>query len=114
MKSGTTPAVIAPCSQESTRPGVVAGEGWGPVRLGAPLKAVDAFLGKGQRGYEYKDGYFKQYEPKGIEVSFDKSTNTVDAIFFYNGQQNDEQIGSFCGQTENGIGDRKSVVGRAS
>lgn len=103
------PVVTTECSQDSTKPKIIAGEGWGPVRLGAPSKAVDAFLGKGLRKSGNKDVYFKQYVPKGVEVSFDNSTDTVHAIFFYNGQRNDEQIGLFCGQTANGIGWQSSV-----
>lgn len=103
------PAVTTLYSQDSTQPKVVAGEGWGSVRLGASSTVVDAFLGKGQRGNGYRDVYFKQYAPKGVEVSFENSTDTVHAIFFYNGQRNDEQIGVFCGQTAKGIGWQSTV-----
>ena len=103
------PVATNECSQDSKRPKIIAGEGWGPVRVGAPSKVVDAFLGKGQRENSYNDAYFKQYAPKGVQVSFDSSTDTVHAIFFYNGQRGDEQMGLFCGQTAKGIGWQSSV-----
>ncbi len=108
-KTGISAATSAGCQQDSTRPEIVAGEGWRPVRIGATSKAVDAFLGEGQRGNRYSDVYFKEYASKGIEVSYDNSTDTVHAIFFYNGQHDREQIGLFCGQTAKGIGWRSSV-----
>jgi hypothetical protein len=99
----------AHCAPDSAQPKIIPGEGWGPVRIGASSKAVDALLGKMQAGNGYKDGYFKEYAPKGIQVNFNAKTNTVQAIFFYNGQRGDEQIGFFCGETLNGVGWQSSV-----
>jgi hypothetical protein len=35
------------CRVDEGQPKIVAAEGWGPVRIGAPSKTVDAFLGEG-------------------------------------------------------------------
>lgn len=35
----------ADCQEDIAQPKIVAGEGWGPVRIGAASKTVDAFLG---------------------------------------------------------------------
>jgi hypothetical protein len=37
--------VKAECYEDAAQPKIIAGEGWGQVRLGAPLKAVDGFWG---------------------------------------------------------------------
>ncbi len=95
--------VKAECHEDAAQPKIIAGEGWGQVRLGAPSKAVDGFLGEGQAGHTYSDGYFKDYVAKGIQVSFENASNSVHAIFFYNHQQGSEELGVFCGQTDKGI-----------
>jgi hypothetical protein len=97
------------CREDESQPTIVAGEGWGPVHVGAASKTVDAFLGDGQPGKRYSSVYFKDYPPKGVQVSFENASNTVHAIYFYNGQRGDEQIGLFCGHIENGINWRSSV-----
>jgi len=97
------------CREDASQPRIVAGEGWGPVRLGAPAQAVDAFLGDGHPANKYSDVRFKDYPQKGVQVSFENGNNTVHAIFFYNGQRHSEEEGTFCGQTSNGIGWQSSV-----
>ena len=96
------------CSDDEAQPKIIAGEGWGTVRLGASSKAVDHLLGEGQAGHRYSGGYFKDYLAKGVQVSFDNA-NTVHAIFFYNRQQGDEEFGVFCGRTDRGINWKSSA-----
>ncbi len=93
----------ADCQDDSTRPKIVAAEGWGPVRVGSDLEAVDDSLGKGRVEHRYSDVYLKDYLAKGVQVSYDNATNKVHAIFFYNGQRDSEEFGVFCGQTDRGI-----------
>jgi hypothetical protein len=97
------------CREDGSQPTIVAGEGWGPVHVGAMSKVVDAFLGDGKPGNRYSSGYFKNYPPRGVEVSFENASDTVHAIYFYNGQREDEQMGAFCGHTNNGINWQSSV-----
>jgi hypothetical protein len=91
------------CRDDATQPRIVAGEGWGAVRVGAALQAVDEVLGNGQSENRYSDVYFKEYVAKGVQVSFENGSNKVHAIYFYNGQRNGEEIGIFCGRTDKGI-----------
>jgi len=99
----------ADCREDEAQPTIVAGEGWGPVRMGAASKTVDPFLGDGQPGSRYSDVYFKDYPRKGVQVSFENTSNTVHAIYFYNGQRDGRRIGVFCGHTNSGINWQSSV-----
>jgi hypothetical protein len=99
----------ADCREDKSQPTIVAGEGWGPVRIGAASKAVVAFLGDGQPGSRYSSGYFKEYPRKGVQVSFENTSNTVHAIYFYNGQRDSRRFEVFCGHTNNGINWQSSV-----
>ncbi len=87
----------ADCRDDSTQPRIVAGEGWGAVRLGADLKAVDGSLGKGQVELKYSDVYFKDYVSKGVQASFNNATNRVVAIFFYTVSKTAKNLASFVG-----------------
>src|ERR1700689_1076085 len=69
----------ADCREGEAQPTSAAGEGWGPVRLGAASKAVDAYLGAGQPRNKYSDVYFEDHPRKGIQVSFENGSNTVHA-----------------------------------
>ena len=108
------------CRDDSGQPRIVAGEGWGVVRIGAAFQTVDDFLGDGQSGNSYSDVHFKDYAAKGVQVSFENANNKVHAIYFYNGQQNSEESGKFCGRTDNGINwqssfdDVKKAYGQAT
>ena len=53
--------------------------------------------------------YFKDYAPKGVQVSFENASNEVHAIYFYNGQRGSEEVGKFCGRTDKGISWQSSV-----
>jgi hypothetical protein len=116
----TAKSAQADCRDDGAQPKIVAGQGWGPVRIGAASSAVDGFLGKGQERSKYSDVYFKDYASKGVQVSFENTSNTVHAIYFYNGQQGDEELGPFCGQTDRGINwqsspeDVKRIYGQPS
>jgi hypothetical protein len=91
------------CRDDPAQPRIVAGEGWGPVRIGAALQTVEDFLGGGQSGNKYSDVYFKDYVPKGVQVSFENASNKVHAIYFYSGQRDSKEVGRFCGHTDVGI-----------
>lgn len=97
------------CREDAAQPTIVPDEGWGQLRIGTAATAIDALLGDGQTGHTYKGVYFKDYPPKGIQVSFESPSNTVHAIYFYNGQRGDEQFAVFCGHTSNGINWKSSV-----
>jgi hypothetical protein len=99
----------ADCHEVEAQPAIVAGEGWGAVRLGAASKTVDAILGEGQPGRRYSQVYFKDYPQKGIQVSFENTSNTVHAIYFYNGQRDSGQFEVFCGRTNSGVNWKSSV-----
>jgi hypothetical protein len=100
--SSSVETASAECKYEA-QPRIIAGQGWGQVRLGADLKTVDAVLGRGQARAGYEEVHFVDYAPKGIQISFENANNTVHAIFFYNRQRGMEEIGVFCGQTDRGI-----------
>jgi len=97
------------CKQNEKQARIIADEGWGPVRLGAPQEEVEAFLGKGISGSRYSDVYFENYETKGLQVSFNNASNTIHAIYFYNGQQDDPEFASFCGEVDKEINWRSSI-----
>jgi hypothetical protein len=97
------------CEKNEAQPKIIAGEGWGPVRVGAASKTVEAFLGEGKSGRTYSDVYFKSYLPNGLEVSFENTSNTVHAIYFYNRQRDEEEFGVFCGRTDKGIRWQSSI-----
>jgi hypothetical protein len=99
----------AACREDAAQPTIVPDEGWGQVRIGAAATAIDALLGDGQTGHTYKGVYFKDYPPNGVQASFESLSNTVHAIYFYNGQHGDEQFAVFCGHTNNGINWKSSV-----
>jgi hypothetical protein len=99
----------ADCHEDESQPKIVAGEGWGPVRIGALPTTVDAILGEGQLGRKYSDVYFKDYAPKGVQVSFENTNNTVHAIYFYDRQRGDENFAVFCGQTDKKVDWQSSV-----
>jgi hypothetical protein len=99
----TAESAQADCRDDEAQPKIVAGAGWGPVRIGAAANTVDAFLGEGKERSKHPDVYFKDYIPKGVQVSFENSSNTVHAIYFYNRQRGDEEFGLFCGQVNGGI-----------
>jgi hypothetical protein len=99
----------ADCREDAAQPTIVPDEGWGPLHIGAAATAVDALLGDGQTGHTYKGVYFKDYPPKGVQVSFESTSNTVHAIYFYNGQRGDEEFSDFCGHTNNGVNWKSSV-----
>jgi hypothetical protein len=105
----TSKSAQVDCRNDGDQPKIVAGEGWGPVRIGAASNTVDAFLGEGRERSKYSEVYFKDYSSKGVQVSFENTSNTVHAIYFYNGQQGDEELGLFCGQTESGINWQSSL-----
>ena len=99
----------ADCHEDESQPTIVAGEGWGPVRIGAASKAVIAFLGNGQPGSGYSSGYFKGISAKGSPGLIRNTSNTVHAIYFYNGQRDSGRFEVFCWHTNNGINWQSSV-----
>ena len=107
----------ADCKQDEKQSRIIAEEGWGPVRVGASHEAVEAFLGKGKSGGRYSDVYFENYGAKGLEVSFNNVSNTVHAIYFYDGQRDKPEFAAFCGEVDkeitwqSSIGDVKKAFG---
>jgi hypothetical protein len=97
LLSRNTPTNSWACSKDEAQTRIVGGVGWGVVRLGADLKAVEAALGEGRRGEKFSDVYFVEYRPRGIEISFNNSNRTVHAVYFYNRQQVVNSLGSFVG-----------------
>lgn len=97
------------CKQDEKQSRIIADEGWGPIRVGAPQKAVEAFLGKGKSGRRYSEVYFENYEAKGLEISFNNASNTVHAIYFYNGQRGSPEFATFCGQVDKEISWQSSI-----
>jgi hypothetical protein len=100
----------ADCKPDEGQARIIAGEGWGPVRVGANYKTVDAFLGKGKSGKRYASVYFENYDAKGLQVSFDNANNSVRAIYFYNGERDSTEFAAFCGQVEREINWQSSVA----
>jgi hypothetical protein len=90
-------------AQEKAKPVIVAGEGWGVVRLNAKRADVETALGKGANLYKSREVYFIDFADKGIQVSFNNSNDTVHAIFFYNGQRRSENFSVFDGAADKGI-----------
>ena len=101
--TNTAVPVRADCQGDETQPKVVAGEGWGPVRIGADLKAVEAFLGKGKSERKYSQVFYRDYAPKGLQVAFENASNTVHNIYFYHGQGDSPDFAVFCGLVDKGI-----------
>jgi hypothetical protein len=105
----STEPLRADCQKDIAQPKIVAGEGWGPVRIGATSKTVDAFLGVGKSGRKYSQVFFKDYALKGIQVSFENNSGMVHSIYFYNGQRDSPEFRVFCGQFDKGINWQSSV-----
>jgi hypothetical protein len=99
----------ADCDKDGSQVEIIADEGWGPIRVGSPQKGVEGFLGKGKSGRRYSDVYFENYEAKGLQVSFNNASNTVHAIYFYNGQRDSPEFATFCGQVEKSINWQSSI-----
>jgi hypothetical protein len=97
------------CQVDERQPKIVAGEGWGPVRIGAASKAVDAVLGEGRTSRKYSHVYFKDYGLKGIQVSFENDSSAVHNMYFYNQQRDSPEFGVFCGEVDKGINWQSSV-----
>jgi hypothetical protein len=90
------------CAFDESQPKIIAGEGFGPIRLGADFKAVQASVGEVAE-QTYPDSDFRTFAQQGIEVRLERASDTVRAIFFYNGQSDTKEFGVFCGQTDKGI-----------
>ena len=95
--------VFAVYSDRYQSPDIIAGQGWGDVRLGATKKAVEKVLGKFPEVDPVGDIYFVNYSEKGIQLSFTTKTNKVNAIFFYNKQRRYDHFVSFAGKTSKDI-----------
>ena len=91
------------CSDDDAQTQVQEGMGWGLVRVGASLQSVERVLGKGTPSETFVDVRFVEYRPRGIEVSFERTSDKVHAIYFYNHQRGSGQFGVFCGQAAKGI-----------
>jgi len=99
----------ADCHADEAQLKIVAGEGWGPVRIGAASRTVDAFLGEGQSERKYSHVFYKDYPLTGIQVAFENNSATAHNIYFYNGQADMPEFGVFCGEVDRGINWQSSV-----
>ncbi len=97
------------CKATDDKSRIVAGFGFGAVRLGVSYKKVEASLGAGRRGSKHKDVYFVDYFAKGVQVSFASQNDTVHAIYFYNHQEDEPEFEPFCGDTEKGLNWQSSI-----
>lgn len=97
------------CRSDEAQTRVVAGVGWGAVRVGGNFKAVRAALGEAHLSEKFSDVHFVEYRTRGIELSVNNSDDTVHAIFFYNHQQDSGQFGVFCGHTDKGVNWKSTV-----
>jgi hypothetical protein len=84
-------------------PDIVAGQGWGAVRLDASKRTIEKALGKFPEIDPVGDVYFVEYADQGIQLSFATKTNKVVAIFFYNKQLRKDHFSTFAGKTSKGI-----------
>ena len=83
---------------------IIQGEGWSKVRLLALKKNVDAFLGEeGNLTNKYKEVYFVDYIKFGLGVSYRNKSNQVQAIFFYNNDDDSERFSIYPIKTEKNI-----------
>jgi hypothetical protein len=53
--------------------------------------------------------YFKDYETRGIQVSFENDSGTVHNIYFYHWQGDSPEFAVFCGLVDKGISWQSSV-----
>jgi hypothetical protein len=86
---------------------IVAGKGWGNVRVDAQRKEVEKILskGEGEEGHTALEGvYFREYLDKGIQVSYTHKENKVDAVFFYNKARRYENMTTAPVKTDRQIG----------
>ena len=97
------------CQATEGQPKIVPGEGWGPVRIGAASKAVDAFLGEGRTKRKYSNVHLKDYPLQGVQVAFENGSSTVHHMYFYNRERDSPEFAVFCGQVERGITWQSSV-----
>lgn len=101
-------------SGQQSEPSIVAGRGWGEVRVGAKRERVEAVLGEGVgREADPADPslrrvYFREYPGKGVQVSYSHEGDKVEAIFFYNKQRGYEDLATAEVRTDRGIGWRAS------
>jgi len=84
-------------------PEIIAGQGWGDVRLGASKKTIEKVLGKFHEIDPVGDVYFVDYSEEGIQLSFETKTNKVKAVFFYNKARRHEHLATFAGKTSKGV-----------
>lgn len=92
--------------KRNPEPLIVAGKGWGDVKIDAKRETVEIILGKGEgaEGHPALAGvYFREYPEKGIQVSYTHTENKVVAIFFYNKQRRYENFTTPAVRTEKGI-----------
>jgi hypothetical protein len=76
--------------------------------LQAPSQALrQEPIGRSSRKYAHV--YFKDYQTKGIQVSFENDSGTVHNICFYHRQGDSPEFAVFCGLIDKGISWQSSV-----
>jgi hypothetical protein len=109
----TSNAVATPqsnCHTDAAQPKIVAGVGWGTVHLGTDQKDVENLLGKGSGSGPTAKYLYENYTDIGVQVMFQRPSNTVEAVFFYNGQRLNPEYSPFCGGTDKEISWQSSVT----
>ena len=95
--------------ERKAEPTIVAGSGWGAIRIGATKSQVVTALGTGQAPAKYRNTYCVDYSDKGVQVAYSTKDNTVTAVFFYNKQKGSTHFSTFQGSTSVGINWNSSV-----
>lgn len=90
-------------SDTPSEPLIVAGKGWGKVSLGVDRKTIESVIGEGQNRSRYDDVYFIDYPPKGIQISYNNSDDSLHNVYFYNRQHRYENFATFEGKTDRGV-----------
>lgn len=88
---------------------IVEGRGWKNILLGVSKDNIVNAVGEPSGIQNYGDVYFYDYYPLGIQINFNRVSNTAKAIFFYNNQSNDKQFSVFTKGTNKGVGFNSST-----
>jgi hypothetical protein len=97
------------CYPDAAEPKIIAGVGWGTVHVGAAQKDVESLLGTGSGDGPTATYLYENFTDRGVQVMFQRPSNTVKAVFFYNGQRGNPEYSPFCGGTDKGINWQSSI-----
>ena len=96
---------FAHLGRDKRQPQIVAGEGWGAVRLNATRSSVESVIGKGENlgSLSILYRYSLDYTDFGISIQFSSYDHTVQVIYFFNKERGSERFHVFAGETAKGI-----------